>query len=128
MTDNCATVTLKLENGFELKIEDTSRRISADAFVVKALLTIDFDLGEEDATSMGMDLGALKEALGNEALRFEKSLERNFIMEPKKESVFEEMISSYLATNRVYLSHSDFKKGVIRRKIIEKRGRYWQGE
>ena len=127
MKDNCATVTLELDNGLTLKIEDTSRRISADAFVVKALLSIDSPLGEADASSAGMGLDVLRESLGSDALRFEKILERNFIMEPQKETVFEEMISSYLKTNRAYLSHPDFKKGVIRMKIIEKRGRYWQG-
>ena len=123
MTKNCVK-SIELENGLTLTIEDTSRRISADAFVIRALLSIDFPLTQEDAASVGLSLADLTRTLGSERGRFEKLLERNFIKDEKKEAVFEEVTASYLGTNLTYLSHPEFKKGVIRRGLMDKRGRY----
>ena len=124
MTEKSVTV-IELENGLRLQLEDISRKISEDAFVVKVLLSIDFIFTQEDAESMDMTLASLVDILGSTTIRFEKVLERNFINAKDKESVLKDMIDSYLTTNQRYLSHPDFKKGVIRRKVIEKRGRYY---
>lgn len=125
MTKNCVK-SVQLENGLTLTIEDISRRISDDAFVVKALVSIDFQLTEEEAESVGLSLAELTEVLGSEGGRFEKLLERNFINEAKKEAVYEELTASYLKTNLAYLSHADLKRGVVQRRLVEKRGRYWK--
>lgn len=125
MTKNCVK-SVQLENGLTLTIEDISRRISDDAFVVKALISIDFQLTEEEAESVGLSLAELTEVLGSEGGRFEKLLERNFINEAKKEAVYEELTASYLKTNLAYLSHADLKRGVVQRRLVEKRGRYWK--
>ncbi len=124
MTENCVK-SIQLENGLTLTIEDISRRISDDAFVVKAQVSIEFMLTEEDAESVGLSLAELTKALGSEVGRFEKLLERNFIHESKREAVYEELTASYLRTNRAYLSHADLTRGVIKRRLVEKRGRYW---
>ena len=124
MTEKKVTV-IELENGLMLNIEDISREISADAFVVKALLYIDFTFTQDDAESMDMTVESLVDILGSTEIRFEKILERNFIKSVEKESVLKDMIASYLGTNQRYFSRADFKTGVIRRKIIEKRGRYY---
>ncbi|BCS98158.1 hypothetical protein DSLASN_37900 [Desulfoluna limicola] len=117
--------SVQLDNGLTLTMEDISRRISEDAFVVKALVSIDFEITEEDAQSVGLSLAELREALGSSRGRFEKVLERNFINEANKEAVYEGLTRSYLHTNLAYLSHADLQKGVIRRRLVEKRGRYW---
>ncbi len=124
MTEKSVTI-IELENGLQLQIDDLSRKISEDAFVVKALLLIDFTFTQEDAESMEMTLASLVDILGSRTIRFEKVLERNFINAKDKESVLKDMIDSYLSTNQRYLSRPDFKKGVIRSKVIEKRGRYY---
>lgn len=124
MTENCVK-SIQLDNGLILTIEDLSRRISDDAFVVKARVSTEFRVTEEDAEFVGLLLEELTKALDSERGRFEKLLERNFIPEAKKEEVYEELTASYLKTNLAYLSHEDFKKGVVRRSLVEKRGRYW---
>lgn len=123
MMKNCVK-SMELENGLVLTLWDTSRRISADAFVVKALFSIEFALTEGEAAACGLPLSELIRALGSKTGRFEKSLERHFINASQKEVVFAEMTDSYLRTNLPYLSHPDFAKGVVRRLLVEKRGRY----
>jgi len=115
---------MKLENGLTLTLEDLSRRISDDAFVVKALFSMDFPVTEAEAGAVGLTLPELIRTLGAETARFEKIVERNFIKASKKETVFREMTASYLDTNLIYLSHPEFTKGMVRKRLVEKRGRY----
>lgn len=123
MMKNCVK-SMELENGLVLTLWDTSRRISADAFVVKALFSIEFALTEGEAEACGLALSELIRTLGSKTGRFEKSLERHFINASQKEAVFAEMTDSYLRTSLPYLAHPDFAKGVVRRQLVEKRGRY----
>ncbi|SCY83554.1 hypothetical protein [Desulfoluna spongiiphila] len=123
MTKNCVK-SIKLDNGLTLTLEDISRRISEDAFVVKALFSIEFKVTEADAAYAGLSLPEVIKVLGSETARFEKLLERNFISEDQKEQVFEEVSSSFLATGLTYLSHPSFTRGVVRKILVEKRGRY----
>ncbi|WP_300672072.1 hypothetical protein [Desulfoluna sp.] len=121
--ENCVK-SIELENGLILKVEDTSRRISEDAFVVKVRFTISFQISEEEAGALDLSLPELTKMLGSAGGRFEKEREKNFVKEAQKDEVFKEMTDSYLHTNLSYLSHPGFKKGVIRRCLAEKRGRY----
>lgn len=117
---NCVK-SIELENGLTLKIQDASRSISDDGCVVKAIVTIDFPLTDQDAIDSGLSLEELTRRLGSEGRRFEKQLERNFIKKADKEAVFEAITTSFLATSLKYLSQPHFKKGVIRRLLAGNR-------
>lgn len=123
MTKNCVK-SMKLENGLTLILEDASRRISEDAFVVTALFSIEFEVTETEATAVGLSLPELTKALGGSTARYDKRLERNFIAASDKERVFDEVTGSFLKTGLAYLSHPSFTGGVVRKTLVEKRGRY----
>ena len=114
--------TIDLENGLELKLFDSSRKLAGDRWLVSLIARIEIPtndslLKEDGSSSLNFD-EAIK-VLG-EKLLFELKRERIYIDEKEKDEVLKEIQDSFLSTSLSYLSRSDFPKNYILKKFNEK--------
>lgn len=102
--------TIGLKNGLTLEIYDHSRKIAGDRWYLKMVARIDIPIDLPslgDGLSEHVTFNALKEAFDNR-IRYEQSRERNFIAKKEKDTVFNDLMNSYLTSTRQYLSHPNF--------------------
>lgn len=116
--------SVKLANGYTLEVFDMSRRISADAFLIKLRFAVEVPVTEEAVASIKMSADEVKETLKSDTCLFKVEVERNFIFEQDADALKEELMDSYLKTNETYLNHSGFGPGLIKRRLIETK-RVW---
>ena len=114
--------TIDLENGLELKLFDSSRKLAGDRWLVSLIARIEIPtndslLKEDGSSSLNFD-EAIK-VLG-EKLLFEQKRERVYIDEKEKDEVLKEIQDSFLSTSLSYLSRSDLPKNYILKKFNEK--------
>jgi hypothetical protein len=121
--------TLELENGLTLDICDESRKIGADAYVVimKARMKIQvqksFFVAQGISDKIFTDILAI---LGDE-ISYEYTSERNMIMAPQKDAVFESQVNTFVQNMVPYVSKSIFPGKMILKeynKRVEKKNKY----
>lgn len=99
-----------LENGQKLMICDLSRKIGQDAYVVLMKAVIEVDIQKElfsgdDAADI--EYQDVKAVLGG-PVTYEYAVERNFIMAPDKEKVFESLVNTFMENLGPYVSKPNF--------------------
>ena len=102
--------TIVLGNGLILEIYDQSRKIGGDRWLVKMAAKIDISIDRlslGDGLNKQVSLNSLKESFDN-FIRYEQKRERNFIGDQQKDSVFNDLVTSFLTSTREYLSHPHF--------------------
>lgn len=87
-----------LDNGLELRLYDTSRKVAGDRWRVGVVARIDMPVDDAqyfvDDKSLA-DFKSFKESFG-EKVRFEQKRERNFIDAKHKDEVLQSLIDSFL--------------------------------
>ena len=114
--------TIDLENGLELKLFDSSRKLAGDRWLVSLISrieipTVDLLLKKDRYQSLNVD--EIRKVLG-EKLIFEQKREKIFIDVREKDEVMKELQDSFLSSSLSYLSHSDFPHKYILKKFNEK--------
>ncbi|MFH2093466.1 MAG: hypothetical protein ABIJ31_13995 [Pseudomonadota bacterium] len=107
--------TIELENGQTLRILDLSRTISEDAFVVKMKAAIDIKIKPElfsNALPSGVSLEELTALVGDTVV-YEYEMERNFILKPLKDEVFDGLVKTFLNNLGQYVAKPNFPEKVI---------------
>lgn len=107
--------TLKLENGHTLKIFDTSRRISSDAYLVKMKASVDIDIYPELFTEPLPDdltCDLIQAELGRE-VTYEYEVERNFILEHEKDALFDSLVKTFLDNLGQYVAKPVFPEKFV---------------
>jgi len=102
--------TILLKNGLTLEIYDESREIVEDRWLVKMAAKIDIPIDHlhlGDGLNKQVSLNSLKQSFDNFA-RYEQKRERNFVGDQQKDSVFNDLVTSFLTSTREYLSHPNF--------------------
>ena len=102
--------TIVLKNGLTLEIYDQSRKIAGNRWLVKMAAKIDIPIDRlhlGDDLNKKVNLNSLKESFDN-FVRYEQKRERNFIAEKEKDTVFDDLMNSFLTSTREYLSHPNF--------------------
>ena len=102
--------TIVLGNGLILEIYDQSRKIAGGRWLVKMAVKIDIPIDRlhlGDNLNKQVSLNSLQESLGN-YIRYEQKRERNFVGDQQKNAVFDDLVASFLASTREYLSHPHF--------------------
>ena len=102
--------TMVLKNGLTLEIYDQSREIAGDRWLVKMAAKIDIPIDQlhlDDGLNKQVSLNSLKESFDN-FIRYEQKRERNFIAKKEKDTVFDDLVTSFLTSTREYLSHPNF--------------------
>ena len=107
--------TIPLANDLTLELFDLSRKISRDAFQVIMVARVAIPVEAALFSPETLDRIPLKELhrkLGPTAT-FEHRKERNFIMEPDKETVFDHLVKSFTETLLPYISKPVFPEKYI---------------
>ena len=102
--------TIKLKNGLALEIYDQSRKIAGDRWLVKIAAKIDIpidSLNLDDIPNKQVSLSTLKASFDS-FIRYEQKRERNFVGEQQKDTILDELVTSFISSNREYLSHPNF--------------------
>jgi len=114
--------TIDLENGLELKLFDSSRKLAGDRWLVSLIARIEIptdELSLEKDGSLSINVDEVRKVLG-EKLLFEQKREKIFIDEREKDEVLKEIQDSFLSSSLSYLSHSAFPQKYILKKFNEK--------
>lgn len=112
----------KLDNNQDLEIYDLSRKISEDGWVVIALVRMPLEITGalfNDAAPPAVSIEELQKVLGGRAT-FEVKMERNFIQDKNKDKEFNDLLGSFLKTNRAYLSKKTFPAKYVLKEYMKK--------
>lgn len=115
MTETAPEKTIDLDNGLTLTIRDLSRKISLDAYCVtmEATIAVDVEPGlfSDDDLSR-VPFSEIRQRVGGQVF-FEHKSERNFIMAPDKETVFQQLVDTFSNNLLGYLNHGDFARKLV---------------
>lgn len=101
---------IELENNQTLVISDLSRKIGEDAYVVIMTANIDIKIEKElffDDPLSDFKFGDILATLGDNAI-YEYRVERNFIMAPEKDDVFNALVNAFLDNLGKYVANPKF--------------------
>jgi preprotein translocase subunit Sec63 len=104
-----------LDNGLKLVVSDLSRKIAADAYVVRMKASILIDVKEsifspEDKKEFSFE--NIVKCIGDKVI-YEHETERNMIMDHEKDQVFEDLVTVFFNTLVKYLAKPSFPKKII---------------
>jgi len=123
--------TMVLKNGLTLEIYDQSREIAGDRWLVKMAAKIDIPIDQlhlDDGLNKQVSLNSLKESFDN-FVRYEQKRERNFVGDQQKDSVFNDLVTSFLTSTREYLSHPHFAaRCAVREHLRRQQRKTWYQE
>ncbi|MFO7748794.1 MAG: hypothetical protein R6V54_01740 [Desulfobacteraceae bacterium] len=110
-----------LGNGEILEIFDCSRKISEDAFLVKMKARITVPVREELFSREGAAWGSFQEIVNKvgPSVAFEYTGERNFIMNPDRETVFQALVDTFFENMVPYLSKPGFPEKLVLKRYKE---------
>ncbi|MFA5323219.1 MAG: hypothetical protein WC373_11155 [Smithella sp.] len=97
---------IKLDNGLNLKIFDSSRTIAADTIKVEVSFQINIPLEESYFTNT-QDYAQVKNIMGDE-LAYEHKLERSFVPVENEDSVRDDLINTFKSNSLDYLATVNF--------------------
>ena len=121
MNEPTVVKEIRLDNGLLLIVTDCSKKVGRDAWLVSMKAKIDIPVNESalsglsDFESLGIDPREAVSKLG-EQVSYEYKAERNFIMEPEKEALFQSLVEDFMSTSLVYLSNPLFASKFIVKK------------
>jgi len=99
-----------LDNGITLRLYDASKGMIGDrwlvALEVNAIVPVNDKLLSEETVSPE-ELTKIRQVLGEEVV-FEQKRERYFIDEQEKQTVFDQILESWLSSSQAYISHQEF--------------------
>ena len=104
--------TIVLKNGLILEIYDHSRKVAGDRWLVKLVSKVDIPIdylirNAGESSQLNLNIDELRKFF-NACIRFEQKRERNFISEMEKDTVFNDLLASFLKSSQAYLSHPAF--------------------
>ena len=109
---------IALDNGQILELFDYSKKISDDAVVVRLSAKIKVDVKEDLFSKEDLKETSFKDILNKvgDAAFFEYKTERNFIMNPDREAVFQKLVDTFFENMVQYLSKPEFPIKLILKK------------
>ena len=117
--------TIVLGNGLILEIYDHSRKVAGDRWLVKMVSKVDIPIDDligntHGSSQLNLDIDELRKFF-NTCIRYEQARERNFIHEKEKDTVFNDILTSFLKGSQAYLSHPDFPIRYAARECLKKK-------
>jgi hypothetical protein len=106
---------IELDNRLTLVVSDLSRAISADACIVIMKASIDIKIEKElfiDTQLSEFKYNDILATLGD-SVTWAYKIERNFIMNPEKEVVFEALVKTFLDNMGPYVARFNFPEKFI---------------
>lgn len=112
--------SIALDNGQDLNIYDASKNIVGDRWqvnlVARMLISV-YDINSETNAALP-PIDEIKQALGD-TVEYETNKQRNFIDDKEKQTVFNELLDTFVKYSVPYLSHPNFPKRFIIKKYHE---------
>lgn len=101
---------IELENGHTLVISDLSRKISEDAWIVVMKAGMEINIKKELFSDNPLSDFKFQDILGvlGEKVIYEYKIERNFIMDQDKNSIFENIVKTYIQNMVQYVAKKGF--------------------
>jgi len=101
---------IELENKHTLVIEDCSRKIGADAYVVIMKANMEIKIKKELFSCDTMSDYKYEDILAilGDIVTYEYKVERNFIMAKEKDEVFETLVKTFLENLGQYVANPQF--------------------
>ncbi len=101
---------IELENNQTLVLMDKSRKIGEDAYVVRMQAGIEIKIAKELFAFEPLSEFKFKDILSTlgDTVNYEYTVERNFIMAPEKEKVFESLVNTFLNNLGQYVAKPTF--------------------
>jgi hypothetical protein len=101
---------IELENNQTLVIMDISKKISEDAYVVRMQANIEIKIVKELFSFEPLSEFKFEDILSTlgDIVNYKYNMERNFIMAPEKEEVFESLVDTYLNNLGQYVAKPTF--------------------
>jgi hypothetical protein len=102
--------TIELENGHTLVLSDLSRKISEDAYVVIMKASMEIKIAKDlflNAPLSDFKFQDILGVLGDKTI-YEYKMERNFILNHEKDSVFNHMVETYIKNLGQYVTKTGF--------------------
>lgn len=106
---------IDLENNHTLTILDLSRKIGADAWVVRMKAVVEVGIAKDlfkKPLPPEVSFEQIKEVLGDK-VAYEYMVERNFIMDHEKEGLFETLLQTFLNNLGQYVSKKSFPEKFV---------------
>lgn len=100
--------SITLKNGLVLEVHDCSRSIAADTTKVELVVRIRVPLLASYFPNL-KDYEDTRDAFGQE-ITYEYRKERTFVSSELKDSVFQELISTFKSDSLSYLAHEEFAR------------------
>ena len=106
MTEENLFKKIKMNNHQELLVYDKSRKIAADTWFVTLIIRMIIKIDPTIFTGISemlVGIEDIKKKFG-EDIKYEIKIEKNFVNDLEKDSVFNQLLDSFLSTNLPYLS------------------------
>jgi len=126
--DNNLIKKVDLENGLNLELYDSSKKIAGDRWQVKLLVKIEIPVSDYlQSLDEGMDADDFLKVLGKKVV-YERTMERNFIDNKEKEKLLNDFCDASTESSLLYLSTPNFPKRFIVKEYKAKklRDKYYQ--
>ncbi len=120
--------TIDLENHLTLKLYDESIKMIGDRWLVTLVARMKVPLDEaliRKSRDFSANKDKIKKALGQEVV-FEHKINRIFVEENEKESIFQELYDNFIDNTLPYLSRPNFPERFLLKKIKEEMKRQLQ--
>jgi hypothetical protein len=114
---------ITLDDGHQMRIYDTSQKISGDRWTVSLLVEIDIFVVNslfKQGKILTEELNKIKEVIG-EAVVFKKTTERFFVDQALKRQVLDQLIADFKQNILGYLNHPDFARRFVLKTYSEKK-------
>ena len=115
MINNREIETIKLDNGFELCIWDQSRILAGDRWLIRFEALMDIPIHEKfvsETENRDSILLLLRQRYGDR-VQYRYNMERHFVSEDMKTSLFNDFMRSVREVVAPYLSRSDIAEKIL---------------
>ena len=112
-----------LNDGHQLRIIDTSRKLSDDRWMVSLLVEIEIPVVNslfKQGKILTEDVNRIKRVIGKQVV-FKKTIERFFVDQEQKAQVLDQLIANFKENILVYLNHPDFARKFVLKTYTEEK-------
>lgn len=112
-----------LNDGHQMRLIDSSRKLSDDRWTVSLLVEIEIPVVNslfKQGKMLTEELNRIKKVMGGKVV-FKKTIERFFVDQTLKQQVLDQLLANFKQNILVYLNHPDFARKFVLKTYTEKK-------